>query len=127
MGCRYKIEIIHFKVLIITIHKRMASVTESERKFLDEFVESNPFPSYDEIVDLLNRQLDEGDLYAIYLIAEFGQLNYEMMKLMYANTKNTNIINDCIRTIIKNRGQYALIMNLYTMSLVSGYLYTKSK
>lgn len=105
----------------------MASVTESERKFLDEFVESNPFPSYDEIVDLLNRQLDEGDLYAIDLIAEFGQLNYEMMKLMYANTKNTNIINDCIRTIIKNRGQYALIMNLYTMSLVSGYLYTKSK
>ena len=100
---------------------------ESEDKLLDDFVKSHPFPSYKAIDQLLNNSIKNGDSFAMDLIAEFGQLNYKMMKLMYENRNDTKIINDCASAILKKGGSQALNMNLYTINRVCCYLCAKSK
>jgi len=76
---------------------------EEEKKLLNKFVQSNPYPiDYNEMLASLPLKLD----------AEYGQSNHKWCKTIYENMENTKLINDIINKIAECGGQQALNANL---------------
>jgi hypothetical protein len=81
---------------------------------IEDFINSNPYPSISDMSLSLNRRWD--------LDAEYGEMNHSLCKLLYENLHKddkTPVLNNFINTIKSTGGNQALKCNIETVKLFS--------
>ena len=76
-----------------------------------QFITNNPYPSYDNMLDYIEKRIDLG--------SEYGEANHEYCKYMYENLNNKVIVNNMAMAIYNQGGIMALNANLDIIRLFS--------
>ena len=100
----------------------MIGVSEEElkrdRERLMNFIKENPYPDYNFVeYDLLLKQKQSLEQYA-----EYGEINHDLMKEIYENIFDKDLIKKHGERIHHRGGMTALQQNYYTLLSVLGYL-----
>ena len=77
------------------------------------FVESNPYPSYEEMMERIDCRVD--------LFAEYGSKNHDWCKTIYENPTNKELIVEMGKAIYKMGGMHALSKNHEIIKCFSPY------
>ena len=85
------------------------------------FFRNNQYPTYDEVNNLL---IESG---SIELMSEYGQLNHRLLKLIWDNIDDKEVIINAGKSIDKRGGFTAMQGNFYTFIKVLQYMLKKNK
>ncbi len=85
------------------------SSTEKGIEEIKRFVKENPYPDYDWWEKFLESQMPM----TFNIIAEYGEYNHTLCKIMYDNITDEKIVKNCAKKIVARGGLQALSMNWY--------------
>ena len=95
------------------MEQQRSSLNETEAASIKKFVQTNPYPSYEEMMERIDCRLD--------LFAEYGTQNHEWCKIIYENPTNKELIVKVGKAIYKMGGTQALSKNHEIIKCFSPY------
>ena len=86
---------------------------DNDDEVIKRFVQSNPYPSYEEMMERIDSRID--------LFAEYGPKNHDWCKIIYENPTNKELIVEMGKAIYKMGGMQALFKNHEIIKYFSPY------
>ena len=87
---------------------------------MDNFVANNPFPSYDNMIQLIETHQDIELSMSMY--AEYGEFNHECLKTIYESGMNRILAREMGQKIYDRGGIEAMQMNYYVFTQYSPFI-----
>ena len=102
----------------------MIGVTEKEleqdRKIILSFIKDNPYPSYEQVIEIIKNEKTMEDIYPD-MFAEYGEQNHQWIKEIYENIVKEELVKHKGNSINERGGMTTLHFNYYTLISVLRY------
>ena len=103
----------------------MIGVTEKEleqdRKIILRFIKDNPYPSYEQVIEIIKNDKTMEDIY-LDMLAEYGEQNHQWIKEIYENIMKEELVKHNGNSINERGGMTTMHCNYYTVISVLRYL-----
>lgn len=92
-----------------------------ERKKIEKFIKDNPYPKYNDVIEIIKEDKDFLDMFA-----EYGTPNHQWMKEIYENIFDKEIVKRNGEMINDRGNLYTMQMNFYTLLDILRNFFKKS-
>lgn len=87
-----------------------------EEKMITDFINNNPYPSYEEMEDII---INSGYSHKLDFAAEYSRYSHNALKLIYENPHDKVLIHRMGQSIFERYDFQTLQMNFYVIKLLS--------
>ena len=96
---------------------------ERDKKFFQKFIEKNPYPTYNEVMNIIQKDKDD----YLFMFAEYGEPNHQWMKEIYENALDKETVKKNGKMIYDRGGGQAMLWNYYTLLAIVNQRLSKSQ
>ena len=87
---------------------------ERDKKFFQNFIEKYPYPTYNEVMNIIQKDKDD----YLFMFAEYCEPNHQWMKEIYENPLDKETVKKNGKMINERGGKQAMVWNYYTLVAV---------
>lgn len=95
---------------------------ERDKKFFDQFIQKHPYPSYNEVMSII-----ENDNDFFHMCSEYGEPNHQWMKEIYEKPTDKITVRKNGKMISDRGGKQAMVWNYYVLNAVVNHYVDKSQ
>ena len=96
---------------------------ERDKQFFQKFIEKNPYPTYNEVMNIIQKDKDD----YLFMFAEYGEPNHQWMKEIYENALDKETVKKNGKMIYDRGGGQAMLWNYYTLLAIVNQRLSKSQ